>query len=413
MFGGGGFGGPPPASDDTELYDTLGVPKTATTSEIKKAFRKAAMKHHPDRGGDAETFKKVNAAYEVLQDDQKREIYDKYGMEGLKEGGGGGGGAEDIFAAMFGGGGRRRGPSGPRKTESISFPLKVTLEELYNGATKKLRLTRNRICSGCDGKGGKGDPKTCATCHGRGVRVVVRQLGPGMLQQFQTACNACNGQGSTIADADRCGTCEGNRVVKEKRGLEVHVNRGSRHGERVIFRGEADEEPGAVAGDVVVVLQQLEHDVFTRRNNDLFIKREISLNEALTGFAFTVTHLDGRTLVVRSDGRVVKPGQLLSITNEGFPHPKNPFQRGELFIEFDVAFPASDEMEPNTVKLLKRILPGASMELDELPEEHEEATLADVDLEATRRRYEEERQREAYEEEEDGGGPQMGGCRQG
>lgn len=415
-----GFGGHPghqqqAESDETELYDLLGVSKSATAQEIKKAFRKKAMKLHPDRaGGDAEAFKKVNKAHEVLSDPQKRELYDRYGMEGLENGGGGGGGAADIFE-MFGmGGGGRRRPTGPRKGESITFPLKVTLAELYNGQQKKLRLTKSKLCGGCDGKGGKGEPQVCSTCHGRGVRIVVRQLGPGMLQQLQTQCNDCSGQGSVVSEEDRCKQCEGRKVTKVKKTLEVHINRGAKHGERIIFRGEADEAPGTVPGDVIVVLQQVEDEFFTRRGPDLFIKHELSLNEALTGFAFTIKHLDDRTLVVRSQpGEIVKPGEVKSIADEGFPDVRNQFSRGNLYVEFDVVFPASGELQENTVKLLRRVLPDAPMDLEGLPEEHEDVQLQEVDLEQERRRFEQQRQREAYEDDgDDEHGPQMGGCRQ-
>jgi DnaJ family protein A protein 2 len=184
----------------------------------------------------------LQKAYEVLSDENKRAIYDEQGEEGLENGGGGGGGNPmDIFDVLSGRAGRG-GDNGKRKGEEVVFPLKVSLEDLYNGMTKKLRLTKNVICDGCAGKGGKADSvQKCNTCKGRGVRMVVRQLGPGMIQQMQTQCGDCNGEGSVIDEKDKCKKCRGNKTVKEKKTLEVFISRGSTHGEKIVFRGEADE----------------------------------------------------------------------------------------------------------------------------------------------------------------------------
>jgi len=181
-----------PAADTTKFYEALGVSKTADAAEIKKAFRKAALQHHPDRGGDPEKFKEVSKAHEVLSDPEKRALYDEGGEEAVSEGaqGGGPGGMSDIFD-MFGMGGRggRGGGSRVRRGEDVIFPLKVTLEDLYNGCAKKLRLTKNVLCQPCGGKGGKGGKDaTCRDCKGQGVKMVIRQIGPGMIQQAQVHC---------------------------------------------------------------------------------------------------------------------------------------------------------------------------------------------------------------------------------
>lgn len=253
--GGGGFPGgmhghgggrSRSAADTTKFYTLLGIEKGASESDIKKAFRRQAMQHHPDKGGDPEKFKEISKAYEVLSDAEKRAIYDEQGEEGLSEGGGGGGGAMDIFdlfgGGMFGGGGGggRGGSRGRPKGEDVVFPLKVTLEEMYNGTSKKLRLTKNVICTQCSGKGGKGDA-TCRDCRGQGVRMVVRQLGPGMITQMQTTCGTCRGSGSVMAEKDKCKGCKGEKTVKEKKTLEVFVSRGMKHNEKIVFSGEADE----------------------------------------------------------------------------------------------------------------------------------------------------------------------------
>jgi DnaJ family protein A protein 2 len=169
-------------ADTQALYDVLGVTKKATQSEIKKAFRKLALKKHPDKGGDVEEFKKIQAAYEVLGDEEKSSKYDQYGLEGLE--GGDMPEGMDIFDMFFGGGRRRRGGSGKRKAEDTVYPLKVSLEDLYNGKTAKLAITRNVM---------KGEPRKCSTCRGQGVVIQMRQIGPGMVQQLQARCPDCSG----------------------------------------------------------------------------------------------------------------------------------------------------------------------------------------------------------------------------
>lgn len=176
MGGMGGMGsrGPKKEVDNNKFYELLGVSKTAGTDEIKKAFRKLALKMHPDKGGDMAKFQELNMAHEVLSDPEKRKIYDTYGEEGLKEGGGGGPDLSDLLGGFFGGGGRGK-PSGPRKGKSVLHPVKATLADLYNGKTSKVVVNRERICSKCSGAGGKaGAVTSCGTCKGRGMRTVMQ-----------------------------------------------------------------------------------------------------------------------------------------------------------------------------------------------------------------------------------------------
>ena len=205
--GGGGGGGRPgmqrgsSGKQDNTLYECLGVERDADEGEIKKAYKKLALKHHPDRGGDTEKFKEISAAFEVLSDAEKRKTYDNYGLEGLQSGGGGGGaGGEDIFDLFFGGGRGRRGErSGPSKGEDIQHAVKASLEDLYNGRTIRLAISRNKPCPDCEGRGGKeGAEKTCSQCKGRGATIQLRQIGPGMVQQIQAACSNCKATGMYI-----------------------------------------------------------------------------------------------------------------------------------------------------------------------------------------------------------------------
>lgn len=418
MFGRGGT----KKSDNTRYYEILGVSKNASEDEIKKAYRKAAMKNHPDKGGDPEKFKELAQAYEVLSDSQKREIYDQYGEDALKEGMGGGGGMQDPFDIFesffggnpFGGGGSGRGRR-QRRGDDVVHPLKVSLEDLYSGITKKLSLSRNVICSKCSGKGSKsGASMKCSGCKGTGMKVSIRQLGPGMIQQMQHPCNECKGTGETIDDKDRCPQCKGEKVVQEKKVLEVHVEKGMQNGQKVTFPGEADEAPDRATGDIVFVLQQKEHPKFKRKGEDLFVDHTLTLTEALCGFQFILTHLDGRQLLIKSNpGEVVKPDQFKAINDEGMPMYQRPFMRGKLYIHFIVEFPDSLKLEQ--VKALEAILPPrpisqySDMELDEC----EETTLHDVNMEEEMRRKQ-AAQQEAYDEDEEmsGGGGQRVQCAQ-
>ena len=181
--------------DTQQLYDVLGVSKDATETDIKKAFRKLTLQHHPDKGGDESKFKEINAAYEVLSNQEKRSLYDKYGLDGVRQGGGGGmGGFEDIFE-MFGGmGGHGGGRKQKRKVQPTQKEVNVTLEDFYTGKMVKLDHNKTVICEDCQGKGGE-DVQTCKDCGGRGSVMKMQQMGPGMYSQSQVPCTKCKGEG--------------------------------------------------------------------------------------------------------------------------------------------------------------------------------------------------------------------------
>lgn len=413
------FGRAPKKSNNTRYYEILGVPKNASADELKKAYRKAAIKNHPDKGGDPEKFKELAQAYEVLSDPEKREIYDQYGEDAIKEGMGGGGEGHnpfDIFESFFGGaspfgGGSSRGGRRQRRGEDVVHPLKVSLEELYNGTSKKLSLSRNVLCSKCKGSGSlSGSSAKCLGCQGAGMKVSIRQLGPGMIQQMQHVCPDCKGSGETINEKDKCTQCKGQKVVQEKKVLEVHVEKGMRHSQKITFAGEADEAPDTVTGDIVFVLQQKDHAKFKRKGDDLFVEHSLSLSEALCGYQFIITHLDGRQLLIKSTpSEIVKPGQFKAINDEGMPIHQRPFMKGKLYLHFSVEFPESGSLTQDQCKALEAILPPkpgnemTDMELDEC----EETILQDVNMEEEMRRRQQQAHQEAYEEEEESAGPQV------
>jgi len=372
MHGGPGGGGsrrsgmraPSRDVDTTKLYETLGVEKSADAKEIKKAYRKLAVKHHPDKGGDEHKFKEISAAYEVLSDQEKRAKYDKFGLEGLSDEGGGGGGSDDLFSMFFGGG--RGRSAGPRKSESVNHPLKVSLEDLYNGKTAKIAINRQVVV---------GDSKMCPACDGQGVVIELRQIALGMVQQVQRRCGECNGLGYIAT------------MKKERKILEVHVEKGMTHNQKIPFRGMADEKPNMEAGDVNFIIQEKEHALFKRKGADLLITKTLSLNEALCGFEWLVKHLDGREIAIKSKpGEVIKPEASAShpfvkiVPNEGMPSHGNPFVKGNLYVLFRVEFPTDGELTKKNIYQLKQLLPNPSMDIEYDKDEVEVFHLEEADV---------------------------------
>ncbi|XP_020905796.1 dnaJ homolog subfamily A member 1 [Exaiptasia diaphana] len=388
---------------ETKLYDILGVNPEASASEIKKSYRKLALKYHPDKNPtEGEKFKQISMAYEVLSDEKKREIYDQGGEEALKGGGDGGGfhSPMDIFDMFFGTGRSRR--QGEQRGKDMVHQLKVSLEDMYNGATRQLALQKNVICSKCEGRGGKkGAVDSCQTCHGSGMYVRLNRIAPGMVQQIQTVCRDCGGQGERISEKDRCKTCQGKKVVRERKILEVHIDRGMRDGQRITFHGEGDQEPNVKPGDIIIVLDESPHSIFKRDGMDLYMTMEIELVEALCGFKRTIKTLDKDThyLVIKTEpGEVIQPGDVKCIMNAGMPSPRRQFDKGSLIIKFDIKFP--ETIKPQKITALEKLLPPRTEMI--IPDQAEEVVLKKIDPEEMKR---ERRQYygNAYDEDEDDG----------
>jgi len=348
---------------DTKLYDELGVPQSATPEEIKKAYRKLALKYHPDKNpDDPDKFKNISAAFEVLSDPKKREIYDKYGEEGLREGGGGEGHSPfDIFDMFFGGGGgrSRRNPGEKMRGRDTVHQMKVSLEDLYNGTTRQLAVQKNVICETCNGIGGKeGSVQKCDNCNGTGMDVKMRQIGPGMVQQIQQPCRACNQTGEKIREKDRCKNCAGKKVEKQRKILKCDIDKGMKDGQKLTFNGEGDQAPDIEPGDIVIVLDEKEHDVFTRQGSDLYIRMDIELADALCGFTRNIKTLDNRTLVINSHpGEVIRPKEMKCVEDEGMPIYGNPMEKGRLVIDFQIKFPKDGWIAPADLPALEKLLP--------------------------------------------------------
>ena len=376
-----------------DFYKILGVDKTANEAEIKKAYRKLALKWHPDRNPDnvdeaTQKFKEISEAYDVLSDSEKRKVYDQFGKEGLNGrasrghsfspmdaqnifqhvfGGGGGAGGGFPFAgfpSFFGGGGAQQQRNQP---QHVQFDMEIGIAEFYKGAKRKIKVNRDVICSGCDGSGCKADSKLkggdnqCPHCAGKGIQVLVKQIGPGMTSHQQLPCLTCKGSGQHIPDEEKCKKCKGMRVVKEANVLEIEVEKGMKDGDRMIFENQSDECPGKPTGDIIVILREKNNSNFMRKGDDLIYKHDITLQEALCGYEFTVTHLDGRQLKIQSPTHcdIIKKGDRRRVKGEGMNvrrGGKDLGQRGDLLIEFNVIFPKS--LDKKVRNQLKKLLPS-------------------------------------------------------
>ena len=346
-------------ADTQKFYDLLEVDKTASCQDIKKKYRILAKTLHPDKGGDPKKFAEITHAAEILSDPDKRKIYDMHGEEGINQGMSASSGPTDIFDLLSG---KNRESNESKRSPDTNFTLKVSLEDLYNGATKKIAINRDRVCAECGGKGGS-KVNVCSQCKGRGMVTKMTQMGPGMYSQTTGPCDVCRGQGKSIDEKCKCKTCKGNMVIKERKVIEITVDKGAPNHHKYNFHGESDEVPGLLPGDLVVIIEEKEHEIYKRKKADLIMTKKISLKEALTGYSFVINHFEGEKLIQNSPGDVVKPGDIRTVEELGMPLMRTPYKHGNLFIYFEVEFPAPGSLSGSDKKTLKKVLPGGDIDM--------------------------------------------------
>jgi DnaJ-class molecular chaperone len=340
--------------EDLDFYEVLGVEEDMDEKmigkAIKKSYRDLAKKYHPDKCSglvdgletdeeqvDCQTMmNRVNLAYEVLGDEDKRTLYDAGGMDLVKQGiedGGGPQGGMDPFAALFGGGGRQQ--RNPNRGADATVSHSVTLEDIYNGNELEMSINRRIVCRGCSGEKGKLKAKcqSCGKCPDE-TRMVQRQMGPGMIVQ----------QEERVPSKEKCKV--------EDTVLKTTVERGIADGAEIKFPRKSEQKPGQVPGDVVMTLKQKKHRTFTRDKDDLHMSLEISLKEALLGFEKTYKHLDGHEFEVVKTG-VTKPMSVKKIRGEGMPQHGTPSEFGDLHVKFTVVMPTS--ITPEQAKVIETL----------------------------------------------------------
>ena len=334
------------AENKRDYYEVLGVKKDATAEEIKKAYRKAAMKYHPDRNpGDKEAeekFKECGEAYEVLSDDAKRQRYDQFGFAGVDPSYGGGNGPYgaggfggfgdfgdfgDIFGEFFGGGRSSRASSQnvPRRGENVMSHLELTFEEAAFGCEKEVATQRIENCAACNGSGSSdGVIETCTQCGGRGqVRTVQNFM--GMQMQSTTTCPSCNGRGKMVKNP--CNTCKGKGKVRKTNRVKVKIPAGVDAGQSVRVRGEGCVgSNGGVNGDLLVEIYIKRHPIFTREDFDVLCEVPITFTQAALGATIQVPTIDGKVEYEIPEG--TQTGREFVLRDKGIPEVGNSRRRG-------------------------------------------------------------------------------------
>lgn len=330
-----------------DYYEALGVNKNASESELKKAYKRMAMKYHPDRNTDnpdAEAqFKTVKEAYEILNDPQKRAAYDQFGHAGVDgsagmgggRGGFGGGGFGDIFDEIFGGGGGRGGsPNRAYRGNDLQYNLDLTLEQAVFGTSVDIRIPTMQNCEPCAGSGAKKgtSPETCSTCHGQG-QVRIQQ---GFFAVQQT-CPNCKGQGKTIKEP--CGSCHGQGRVEKQKTLEVKIPMGVDTGDRIRLSGEGEAGMnGGPSGDLYVQMELQAHEIFTRDGSDLHCKIPVSFVTTALGGEVEVPTLNGKVNLKIPGG--AQSGKVFRMRGKGVKSVRDAFE-GDLFCKIQVETPVS------------------------------------------------------------------------
>lgn len=359
---------------DTDYYQVLGIQKTADTTEIKKAYRKLSLKWHPDKHPQEsketaeQKFKEIAEAYSILSDPEKRELYDKYGKEGLENAGlNSSVNIEEIlrnFGNIFG------NMDDDDNIPDITFVEELPLDVLYKGTKINKTIGRYTLCKKCNGTGNSdGFEHKCNICSGMGFKIRLIQQGINIMQQIRQRCQACNGTGSDN-NIDKCKKCNGKRAMKEDVSLEFEIKPGSTNRTCVTIENEGNEipenertDPERTRSDVILIVKEIQHEKFKRnfvirgeKDNvdaaDLLMYLDITLPESLCGFEKTIEHISGKKIIIKHD-EVIKHGAILVIPNAGMPELDDPNKFGDLYVHINVI---ADKIDSHKKKRLWQIL---------------------------------------------------------
>lgn len=340
-----------------DYYEVLDVDRNASDQEIKKAYRKMALKYHPDKNpDDAEAeakFKEAAEAYEVLSNPEKKNRYDQYGHAGVKNGGGGFGGAGmsmddifsqfgDIFGGAFGGafsgfgGGRSHGRRRVNRGSNIRVKVSLTLEEISTGVEKKIKVNKYNSCNACGGTGAKhgSSYSTCSTCHGTGQVVQVTNTFLGQMQTAST-CPSCHGEGKTITD--KCPECAGQGVTRGEDIITIKIPAGVEGGMQLSVSGKGNAGArGGIPGDLLVLIEEKPHPTLIRDGRNLLVEKYISVSEAALGATVEVPTIESRARIKIQPG--TPAGKIMRLKGKGLPDV-NGYGRGDLLVTINVWIP--------------------------------------------------------------------------
>jgi molecular chaperone DnaJ len=342
-----------------DYYEILGVAKNANEDEIKKAYRKLAIKYHPDKNPDdkaaEEKFKEAAEAYEVLSDPEKRQRYNQFGHAGVGGAGGAGGFGGmnmddifsqfgDIFGGAFGGfsGGGGRGGRRVARGTNLRVKVKLTLKEIANGVEKKIKVNKHVSCKTCNGSGAKnGQYETCRSCNGSGTITRVQQTILGAMQT-QTTCGTCHGEGRIVKD--KCNTCHGDGIVREEEVIAINIPAGVAEGMQLSMNGKGNAAPrGGINGDLLILIEEEEHPYLKREGNHLIYYLNIGFPDAALGTSVEIPTVDAKAKIKIEPG--TQSGKVLRLKGKGLPDV-NSYGRGDLMVEISVYTPtnlSSDE----------------------------------------------------------------------
>lgn len=398
---------------DTTLYDRLGLKPDATEKDIKKAYRKMSMKHHPDRNPDnkeeaTKKFQEISEAYATLSDPDKKKMYDQVGMDYLKNGGMPDFDPSDIFSQFMGGmggfnpfgnmGGFRR----EKQQEDCIVEQYVSLEDLFMEKEIKVNYNKKTYCKDCNGNGTKdGKESTCSDCNGSGQKVNVRRMG-NMIQQMVGPCGKCSGSGESVQSDNKCSKCNGAKFLIKKLNMDIKLQRGIGEGNRITVKGEGHYLKSGKT-DLVILIKEKKHPIFEKINNNLKLKMDLSLYQVLFGFKKLMKHLDGKEFIINGPKLNDLDNMTMILKGEGMYNMNK--QRGDIIIEFSVNIPQTLPLDEKESSLLYTLL--AKCDKDEYKKEkivkEKSLPVKNVELLKPRKNYMNDFQQEFFNSQQQAG----------